>query len=113
MYNKLKDVYYSVAEDMGLPLIPSGDAVQQLRKDKPFDYENGGLSLCRDGYHMNLIYGRYLIAAIWYKFFSRRSLMENTFRFEEEKKVNINLINRIKYFLDNELILEKEKIIKQ
>ncbi len=113
MYNKLKDVYYSVAEDMGLPLIPSGDAVQQLRKDKLFDYENGGLSLCRDGYHMDLIYGRYLIAAVWYKFFSGRSLTENSFRFEEEVKVNSNLINRIKYFLDNELILKKEKIIKQ
>lgn len=107
MYNKLKEVYYYVARELGLPLIHSGDAVQQLRKDKLFDYEHGGLSLCRDGYHMNLIYGRYLIAAIWYEFFTGRSIMENTFTFGEEEKVDINLINRIKYFLDNKFVLKE------
>ena len=102
MYNDLKKAYYSVAEEMGLPIIPSGDAVQKLRKNKLFDYKNGGLSLCRDGYHMDLIYGRYLVAALWYKFFSGRSLIENNFTFEQEKKVDMNLINEIKNFISEE-----------
>ncbi|WP_426349038.1 DUF4886 domain-containing protein [Alloiococcus sp. CFN-8] len=102
MYNQLKKAYYSVAEEMGLPIIPSGDLVQKLRGKKLFDYENGGLSLCRDGYHIDLIYGRYLVAALWYKFFSGRSLIENVFTFEEEKNVDMNLINEIKNLISEE-----------
>lgn len=54
----------------GLPIIRSGDLVQVLRNTKPFDYKNGGVSLCRDGFHMSLDYGRFATALVWYKFFT-------------------------------------------
>ncbi len=106
MFNKLKEAYYSVAKEMDMPLIPCGDAVQELRKDKAFDYENGGISLCRDGYHMHLIYGRYLTGALWYKFFTGRPIMENSFSFEVEEEVDKNLIYLIKDFLDKKYIFK-------
>ena len=33
----------------------------------PASGEEGGLSLCRDGFHMSLDYGRYLLALVWLK----------------------------------------------
>ena len=51
---------------MGAPLIPSGTVIQYLRNNVPeFDYKNGGLSLCRDGFHLSLDYGRFAAAAAW------------------------------------------------
>lgn len=50
----------------GATLIPSGDVIQALRERVPaFDYANGGESLCRDGFHMSLTYGRYAVALTW------------------------------------------------
>lgn len=62
MYNRLSKCYSTIAEKYGLPLIPCGDAVQTARQKPPFDVDNGGISLCRDGFHMHLVYGRYLLA---------------------------------------------------
>ena len=55
----------SFAEKYSLPLIPSGKAIQAIRKLPAFDYANGGLSLCRDGFHMSYDYGRYALACVW------------------------------------------------
>lgn len=79
MYEKLSSAYASVSEENDLPLIPCGDIIQELRKKKPFDYGHGGMSICRDGFHMNVIYGRYLLAATWYKFITGRSICTNTY----------------------------------
>ncbi|MBP3495668.1 MAG: DUF4886 domain-containing protein [Clostridia bacterium] len=47
-------------------IIPSGKVIQMLRERLPqFDYSNGGESLCRDGFHMSLTYGRYALALTW------------------------------------------------
>lgn len=55
------------AAAVGAKLIPSGDVINYLRHNAPaFDYANGGLSLCRDGFHMSLDYGRYAVAATWF-----------------------------------------------
>lgn len=52
---------------IGAQAIPSGDVIAYLRANAPaFDYANGGLSLCRDGFHMSLDYGRYAVAAAWF-----------------------------------------------
>ena len=67
MYAALKRAYADAAEANGLELIPCGDVIQALRSRAPFLYDHGGMSLCRDGFHMNLIYGRYLLSAVWYK----------------------------------------------
>lgn len=65
MYVRARDTYRAAAERYGLHLIPSGEAVQALRAVDPFRYEAGGMSLCRDGFHMHLYYGRYLLALTW------------------------------------------------
>lgn len=39
--------------------IPGGIAVQQARKTKLGD------TMCRDGYHLNFTYGRYMMACLW------------------------------------------------
>ncbi len=48
-------------------IIPSGDVINELRKLPLFDTPNGGQTLCRDGFHMHYIYGRYAVAATWYE----------------------------------------------
>ena len=77
MYQKLCEAYRAVADKLNVRIIPVGDMVQSLRKRKPFIYEQGGKSLCRDGFHLDLIYGRYLAAAVWYKTFTSRPLRPN------------------------------------
>ena len=79
MYQKVSETYKTVASRLGVRIIPSGDAVQALRKKAPFVYEDGGMSLCRDGFHMNLIYGRYLLAAVWYKTLTGNSVTNNIY----------------------------------
>ncbi len=67
MYQKLRECYYDAAGRYGLRVIPCGDLIQELRKKSPFIVQEGGISLCRDGFHMHHIYGRYAIAGLWAK----------------------------------------------
>ena len=48
-----------------------------VRAAEPFVYENGGMSLCRDGFHMSLVYGRYLLGAVWYETLTGQSVLDN------------------------------------
>lgn len=66
MYERLSRAYETAAAGVGVLLIPCGDVIQRLRKEEPFRYETGGLSLCRDGFHMSYLYGRYALAMTWY-----------------------------------------------
>lgn len=79
MYERLSRAYKTVSEQTGIPLIPCGDIIQTLREREPFRYEEGGMSLCRDGFHMSYLYGRYALAAAWYKAMTGRSLKENVY----------------------------------
>ena len=79
MYEKLAQAYREAAKTIGVRLIPCGDVIQNLRKKEPFLYGHGGMSICRDGFHMNVIYGRYLLAAVWYKNLTGRKICENTY----------------------------------
>jgi hypothetical protein len=65
MYRKLTTCYRDAAKRHGVGLIPSGDVIQALRQEEPFRYGEGGMSLCRDGYHVHLIYGRYALSCTW------------------------------------------------
>lgn len=65
MYRQLSSCYEKIAEKLDVPLIRTGKAVQQVRKTAAFDVETNGLSLCRDGFHLSYIYGRYLAALVW------------------------------------------------
>lgn len=60
MYVRLRDSYRMACLLINAPVIPVGDVIQQLREhSKAFDYKNGGLSLNRDGFHLDELYGRY------------------------------------------------------
>ena len=67
MYEKLHSCYTQMAEKYHLGLIPSGTVIQKLRQLPEFHVPTGGLSLCRDGFHMSLDYGRYILACVWLK----------------------------------------------
>lgn len=79
MYNKLNIAYSDVKAKLGIEMIPCGDVIQEVRKRTPFRYDKGEMSLCRDGYHMHFIYGRYLTAAIWYETIFGQSILDNGF----------------------------------
>ncbi len=66
MYRQIKQTSEMAARSINAELIPTGEVIQTLRETVPeFNYKNGGLSLCRDGFHLSLDYGRYAAAATW------------------------------------------------
>ncbi len=79
MYACLSRCYAAMAEKYRLPLIPSGDVIQRLRSLPPFDRKQGGRSLCRDGFHMDYLYGRYALSYTWARVLLGRSLEANAY----------------------------------
>lgn len=79
MYEALTAAYGRVADGLSLGIIPCGTVIQRLRKYPDFDYANGGISLCRDGFHLDYIYGRYAAAATWYQCLTPGKISENYF----------------------------------
>lgn len=99
MYERLCGCYREMADKYGLRLIPCGDAIQALREEKPFRVHDGGRSLCRDGFHMSLLYGRYLLACVWLTTLFQVSLEENTFvpyDSEVENQADPEVLNTIR-----------------
>lgn len=107
MYERLSRAYNEAARRHGLKLIPCGDVIQKLRKIPPFVYEEGGISLCRDGFHMNYIYGRYALAAVWYKTITGNSVAENTYipitPFAPDEKVDMESLRVVKDTIERSL----------
>jgi hypothetical protein len=100
MYQGLRESYNRAAAELGARIIPCGDIIQEVRKKGPFQYGKGGMSLCRDGYHLNYIYGRYLLAAVWYEIILGKNILKNTYIpetvFAPEAEVDIDKLNIIK-----------------
>ena len=57
-----------------LPVIPCGAAIQLARQTKLGD------SLCRDGYHLNYVYGRYTAACVWYEMITGKDVRCNRYK---------------------------------
>ena len=57
-----------------LRIIPCGLAVQNARQTKLGD------TLCRDGYHLNYVYGRYTAACVWYEFITGKDVRCNRYK---------------------------------
>ena len=55
-------------------LIPCGTAIQLARQTKLGD------TLCRDGYHLNYIYGRYTAACVWYEILTGKDVRHNRYK---------------------------------
>ena len=84
MCRRISDCAEMVQKLTGLHVIPVGDFIQYLRENtKEFDYKNGGISLCRDGFHLSYDYGRFAAAAVWYKTFTGEKV--NTELFIKDK----------------------------
>lgn len=97
MYEDLTTAYDFAAKRLSLPVIPCGDVIQYLRSLPAFDYENGGMSLCRDGYHMNIPYGRYALALTWYTTLLHGDILSDTFiPVQEGIETDLKLINVIR-----------------
>ena len=79
MYRALVKCYNTVAHELNLEIIPFGEVIQKLRTIPVYDYNTGGMSLCRDGFHMNYIYGRYALAATWYVYVVKGNILNNQF----------------------------------
>ncbi|MBQ5824612.1 MAG: DUF4886 domain-containing protein [Clostridia bacterium] len=66
MFESIVSASAKAAESIGADLIATGTVIQYLREnEKVFDYQNGGISLCRDTFHLSETYGRYAAAATW------------------------------------------------
>ena len=57
-----------------LTLIPCGAAIQLARHTKLGD------TLCRDGYHLNYVYGRYTASCVWYEILTGKDVRRNRYR---------------------------------
>lgn len=79
MYNDLKDAYEKAAKTINGKIIPCGEVIARLREYPCFDVEKGGESLNRDGFHMHMIYGRYLTAATWLEMLLDGNILESDF----------------------------------
>jgi hypothetical protein len=77
-------------------IIPSGDVINELRKLPEFDTPNGGQSLCRDGFHMHLVYGRYAVAATWFEKLIGGDITKNSWLpFDKMGVVTPDILNKL------------------
>ena len=79
MYKKVSEVYKKVAAENKLPLIPCGSCLQEIRSLPQFDITRGGMSLHRDGFHMHLVYGRYLMGCVMYEALTGANVLYSDF----------------------------------
>ncbi len=80
MYRRSRANYHTIVEKYNIPLIPCGDLIQNIRKHPEFDVAKGGRSICRDGFHMHFLYGRYALAALWAKELLKAPIGECSFQ---------------------------------
>lgn len=103
MFERLSAAYQTMADKYELPLIPSGDLIQKLRATEYFP-GGEGRSICRDGFHMNFLYGRYAIACLWAKKMVGISAKENTFvphiEFMQYEEADAEILNVIKEIIE-------------
>lgn len=73
MWNAIRETSDALCAERGLRILPVGDIIAALREHQLFDVTKDGISLCRDGYHLNLGYGRLAAAAVWVRFFTGKT----------------------------------------
>ena len=93
MYKMLQTAYSNAALRLNLGIIPSGEVVQALRSSGEFP------TLCRDGFHMHLLYGRYAVAAAWYEMLCGGDIFDTSFLPDKSTygKMSAAQLNLIKY----------------
>ena len=76
MFDRLQSAYTAMAGKYQLQLIPCGEMIQKLRKT-PYFQEEGDRSICRDGFHMHYLYGRYALGCMWAAAIAGVSIKDN------------------------------------
>ena len=79
MFERLSKCYEHMSTKYNLPMIPCADVIQKLRGTEIFLKQVGGRSICRDGFHMHYIYGRYALACSWVGKLFHISLEQNSY----------------------------------
>ena len=79
MWDSIRSCTHYVQErfkilDLRLKIVPCGDAIQRARNTKLGD------TLCRDGYHLNYVYGRYTAACVWYEILTGKDVRKNGYK---------------------------------
>lgn len=91
MYKSIVKASLKAAKTINAELIPVGTVIQNLRETiKEFDYANGGLSLCRDGFHLSLDYGRFSAAAMWLYILTGKKITVDKF-----EDFNVEILQKI------------------
>ena len=91
MFECIVSASEKAAESIGAQLIPAGTVIQYLRENTAeFDYENGGVSLCRDTFHLSETYGRFAAAATWF-----HTLTGEEFTAKEFENMDLKLLEVI------------------
>ena len=74
MYDAINGALKQVIKDIHPDaIVPSGTAIQHARTSSIGDNMN------RDGYHLNLLYGRYTAACTWFQAIFKRSVVGNSY----------------------------------
>ena len=74
------------------------EAIHAAKQLPEFDPAKGGQSLYRDAFHMHLVYGRYLLACVWFKTLLGRTPVGNNFMPDDVKEgetVNTDLLVKL------------------
>ena len=74
MWDSIQACIKSQITNHKLQIIPCGSAIQNARHTKLGD------TLCRDGYHLNYVYGRYTAAAVWYEILTGKDVRKNHYK---------------------------------
>ncbi|MBQ7045311.1 MAG: DUF4886 domain-containing protein [Clostridia bacterium] len=94
MFMKIRSAYNKYAAKYSLDIIPCAEAFQLARGEAMFDYKNGGTSLCvEDGYHANTA-GCYLLGAVWYEYFTKKSVWDNVYTHKNLTKAQMYTLKR-------------------
>ena len=74
MWDSIQACIKSQITNHKLQIIPCGSAIQNARHTKLGD------TLCRDGYHLNYVYGRYTAAAVWYEILTGKDVRKDRYK---------------------------------
>lgn len=69
-------------------VIPCGTAIQYARKTKLGD------TFCRDGYHLNYVYGRYTAACVWYEIVTGKDVRRNPYKNAQMTKKQRKIVQK-------------------
>lgn len=104
MFDSIKHAYSMAAESLGelsgapVRIIPCGEAMQLARANPLFATEfgdNSPLSLNHDGYHASLLYGRYLLGAVWYEVLTGKGIFKNSYKPEGTEDEIIDVLKQV------------------